>query len=74
MTTLAKLQAGLDTTDAQVEFDQQAELLVRAEALGIDWSSLRCPCECCAMTSRLCTATLSAIESAIASEQAKVKP
>lgn len=53
------------TCDSQVEFEQQQELVGRAEALGIDVSTHVCGCEFCARSSELCPATLSSLEQAV---------
>jgi hypothetical protein len=53
------------TCDDEVAFDQQTEVVTRAEALGINVSEHLCGCAACAHTTVLCPATLSSLELAI---------
>jgi hypothetical protein len=62
-----------DVTDHQVEFEQQAELIERAEGLGIDVSDHLCGCELCRRTSELCPATLSSLELEIAKRERSIE-
>ena len=50
--------------------ERQEKVVARARVLGLDIDSHRCPCEVCARTSELCTASESSLEMAVIEAEA----